>query len=625
MPFAGAFEPELKYAWGGDLTPPYATDSWVTPIVVHLDDDNCDGAITTQDTPEIAVVTFSNGDQTTGVVHVLSVKEAKLAEKWSFAGVHPEATPAGGNIDGKPGNELVVCGAQGDDTIVALDGATGQVLWKSAPTLCGFPALADLDHDGTVEVITEGGIFDGATGKLKQAYKTPMIGTFAVSDIDGDGFLDIVTASQAFDRKGVLFIDTGEKGYTPSDLIGEPYSSWWRDTFLQGPAVADLDNDGKPEVIGTLYSKRSMVIWQYDASSPQGFKVVRKGVDVNGAYGVAKCPEGLGKNRGGGPVTVGDFNGDGVPDVGLAAAVTYSVFDGKKLMDGAVADADTFLWQKDTQDCTSSATGSSLFDFEGDGKVEVVYSDEVALRVYDGPTGASKWETCNTSATASENPVVADIDNDGQADILAVSNASYGAVIPSISCAPGSPAVATAGLRVWSSKTGGWARTRSVWNQHSYHITNVTETGEIPANEPANWLTKNLNNFRQNRQPTSDLGLPDAVVSLVAPSCTAGEFVGLIARVSNVGEALLPAGVTVGFYAGDPGQKLGAGATTKALLPLQFEDVVLPLASPPQDVASGQTPVKAIVDDGGVPHPAWTECNTGNNTSSLVVVSCGKL
>ncbi|MCU0656896.1 MAG: VCBS repeat-containing protein [Polyangiaceae bacterium] len=376
--------------------------------------------------------------------------------------------------------------------------------------------------------------------------------------------------------------------------------------------------------MGTLYTKRALTIWRHDPGSPQGFQFVRKSVDVNGAFSTAKCQPGLGKNSGGGPVTVGDFDGDGTPDVGLAGAVTYSVFDGKKLMNAAVADGATFLWQKETQDCTSSATGSSLFDFEGDGKVEVVYSDEVALRVYDGATGAFKWETCNTSATASENPVIVDIDNDGQADILAVSNAGFYQFYPNISCSSGS-SLTTSGLRVWSSKNGGWARTRSVWNQHSYHITNVSETGEIPKNEPENWLQPGLNNFRQNRQPTSALGLPDGVITLLAPACEGGTISGLIARVYNVGEALLPAGVTVSFYAGDPGVKLGTQVTSKVLLPLQYEDLLLPLPSAPADVVSGDTPVRAVFDEGGEPHPSWTECNTGNNSSSPVAVSCGKL
>ena len=39
-------------------------------------------------------------------------------------------------------------------------------------------------------------------------------------------------------------------------------------------------------------------------------------------------------------------------------------------------------------DHSSSATGSSVFDFEEDGYAEVVYNDETMLRIYDGETGA---------------------------------------------------------------------------------------------------------------------------------------------------------------------------------------------------------------------------------------------
>ena len=58
-------------------------------------------------------------------------------------------------------------------------------------------------------------------------------------------------------------------------------------------------------------------------------------------------------------------------------------------MDPAVADDQTFLWIKQTQDCSSAATGSSVFDFEGDGKAEVVYGDETTLHVYDNSLLAS--------------------------------------------------------------------------------------------------------------------------------------------------------------------------------------------------------------------------------------------
>ena len=43
-----------------------------------------------------------------------------------------------------------------------------------------------------------------------------------------------------------------------------------------------------------------------------------------------------------------------------------------------------------------------------------------------------------------------------------------------------------------------WTRTRRIWNQHSYHITNVNEDGSIPRVEQPHWLVPGLNSFRTN-------------------------------------------------------------------------------------------------------------------------------
>jgi hypothetical protein len=85
--------------------------------------------------------------------------------------------------------------------------------------------------------------------------------------------------------------------------------------------------------------------------------------------------------------------------------------------DGAV------LWQKATQDASSQSTGSSVYDFEGDGAADVVYNDEVRLRVYAGHNGTEKLNILgHGSGTMFEYPLVVDVDNDGQAEIVVVNN-----------------------------------------------------------------------------------------------------------------------------------------------------------------------------------------------------------
>jgi hypothetical protein len=43
-----------------------------------------------------------------------------------------------------------------------------------------------------------------------------------------------------------------------------------------------------------------------------------------------------------------------------------------------------------------------------------------------------------------------------------------------------------------------WVPTRRIWNQHTYHVTNVREDGTIPQVEPQHWGL--LNTFRTNAQ-----------------------------------------------------------------------------------------------------------------------------
>jgi hypothetical protein len=587
-PDAPDFATVLKFSWGGQITEPFATDVMMTPIVIQLDDDDCDGAVTARDVPEIVFTSFHDGkyDQA-GTLHSISIVDGAFVEKWSVPGVvDPSRQLAAGNIDGVPGNEIVACGADG---AVYAFGADGALRWKTpGPVGCRMPSLADLDQDGKPEVIVEGGILDGVDGSTKHTYADAVGNELAVSDVDGDGKLDVVSARRAFRGNGTLLCDSGLDG------------NW--------PAVADLDNDGVPEIVGVDYWAHQLRIWHVDPSKPGGFAVVRAGIDVNGVLDPSLCADFFNGNKhGGGPVTIGDFDHDGHPDVALAGGVGYAVFDGKKLTDPAVADADTFLWVKQTQDCSSASTGSSLFDFNGDGKNEVLYADERYLRIYEGATGAVLFETCNTDSTLNENPVVADVDNDGQADIVVASNGVA-------SLCDGTK---QAGIRVFGSASGSWVRTRRVWNQHAYHVTNVGEDGSIPQVEQPHWKTPALNAFRTNKQAGNEFAAPDATVT-VHPACGQGDFVAAVVR--NLGQAPLTPGVSVTFYKGapDPGHVIGSGVTTLTLHPGQAEWVLLETTD--AEIKQSKAKVSASVEV----LPPSHECRTDNNTAPEVFGSCWK-
>ncbi len=578
-----SFDPELKFAWtGGDVM--------MAPIVVQLDDDNCDGIVDEKDIPEIVFSTFAGGNyNNNGTLHAISIVDGMVVQKWqTFVAsdpIHPGRSIAAGNIDGQPGNEIVTCTATGK--VRAFD-ASGQALWVSSYAGgCFMPSIADFDQDGKPEVLVRAGILDGATGATKATFPDQV--NPVAADADSDGVLEVVGPTAVYEADGTLVVQT--------PLAGNRV------------AVADFDLDANPEIAAIDFLTHTYHVWRVAPALPMGYQIVRQNVDINGPLPSSLCPPGSsGNTRGGGPPTIADFNGDGTPDLGVAGGVGYAVFDGTKIMDPNVADTDTTLWITQTTDCSSAQTGSSVFDFDGDGSAEVVYSDEQYLRIYRGSDGTVLWQTCNTTGTLQELPVVADVDNDGHADIVAVSN-SYSSIVCPMDNSK------QQGVRIFGDAEGKWVRTRRIWNQHPYHVTNVEEDGTIPAVEAPNWTQPRLNNFRQNVQPLGEFAAPD-LVAKVGPYCGNDEY-GLIATVRNVGQAAVPAGVPVGFYAGDPmlgGTLLGTLQTTKELYSAEAEQLYLPLPNPPPGVMDGTTPVFVVVDDGMPPHP-WKECRTDNNVA----------
>ena len=103
--------------------------------------------------------------------------------------------------------------------------------------------------------------------------------------------------------------------------------------------------------------------------------------------------------------------------------------------------------------------------------------------MFDG-AGQTLFSEPRTSITHIEYPVVADIDNDGSAEILIVSNSFNNNSQSTIK------AIRDAEDR--------WIQARRIWNQHTYHVTNVREDGTIPQYEKPNW--EYLNTFRTNAQ-----------------------------------------------------------------------------------------------------------------------------
>ena len=133
--------------------------------------------------------------------------------------------------------------------------------------------------------------------------------------LGGNGKPEIVFANRVYDAAGALTID----------LTASISGTWLV------PSLVDLDKDGKPEVIATLGDSNSVVLWRYDAAEPSKAKILRAPfkahVDPGGAWGWS---------FGMGPITAGDFDGDGIPDAGFVGFRGDVALSGAPLMDAAV-------------------------------------------------------------------------------------------------------------------------------------------------------------------------------------------------------------------------------------------------------------------------------------------------
>ena len=225
------------------------------------------------------------------------------------------------------------------------------------------------------------------------------------------------------------------------------------------------------------------------------------------------------------------------------------------------------FWQLPHDDI-SGATGITLFDFNQDGVSELVYRDNRYLRIING-SGSSHNPPFNdtipvynlavydcSSGTAYEYPVVADIDGDGQAEII-----SGGLEVEDhVDIGP---------MRIFKADFGTyWAPARKVWNQFPYNAVYVNEDLTVPR-YPLNPAIvfpgqdgvlgtaddeRPFNNFLQqqtmlNKDGTPLWLTPDAKIDPVASSITfTGNSVTVNACFTNEGDASIGSPIFVTLY-----------------------------------------------------------------------------
>jgi len=454
------------------------------------------------------------------------------------------------------------------------------------------PSIHDLNDDVFPEVVVDELVFDGRTGCLlnkgdtfdavwglrggTNQYNHGIFSTFA--DVDDDGNAELVRFDRVAEWNRFTQRWVTESWFVPPTLVALKAGH---------TSLADMGNSSEsifgvtdpiPEVI--VASGESVDAGHVRIQSLNG-KVIWGPVPVY--YTLFDEEGGTGDKPGrGGPPTAADFDGDGCAEFSSAGYDYYTVYD-PDCGDPTAAEPSKkptwrrasckcqraptmaslpagILWAQPSRDESSNFTGSSVFDFDGDGRAEVVYRDECWARVYEGGTGKVLYSTFAVSGTGNEYPVIADVDGDFSTEIIIPQGQSTASetcdtedpLFPSAKRPTGG---SVSGFTIYREPEDRWVSSRPIWNQHAYSVTNVYDNATVPRLSQwlPNWRTAGLNNFRQNTPGTlTSYNLADFTVTLNEKNlCGSSSRVTPQARVCNRGTNPAPDGVSVEFYIGD--------------------------------------------------------------------------
>ena len=376
----------------------------------------------------------------------------------------------------------------------------------------GVVSITDFNYDGWPEVYIGNVIYDAATlkrlcagpvnGNMGRSYRNDAseVGHSAMpfaANVLGDSIPELICGNTIYSVHITSRTDITLNSVTELKTIAIP-ASIPQDGSV---AVADFNLDGQLDVLVVIDGTPSNIA---DSSYIYAYDPVTEGIFfVHSHYA-----------RTIGFPLVGDIDGDSYIDMvyldyhtqvsnSRITAITYIPATGLHPK-----------WQA-THGDRSGQTSMTLFDFNQDNIMEIVYRDENNLRIINGSGKSHKtgndtipfynlYTKSMSAGTWKEYPVVADVNGDGAAEIVVCGKVGSG--------------LGWVGGQLWV--IGGihpWAPARPVWNQYMYNVTNINKDLTVPIplfdnatsfTDPGGVVRRPFNNFLQQATTLDQYGRP---------------------------------------------------------------------------------------------------------------------
>ena len=435
-------------------------------------------------------------------------------------------------------------------------------------------SFADFNHDGHPEVYVRNKIYNAETGTLLVTANTTThygasyahwtntgahpykLSSPIAADVCGDVKLDLILGNEVYDVNINNLAGTLGNSITLAQRV-TPLGDAPEDGH---PQVADFNHDGYLDVFVSVRNTYESVgyvygyVWDIHNQTVSAPFVIRTG------WSGKSIP------------LIADIDNDNLMEVLIQSEVSWdpNKFQAYKYH----PDTRTFTleWGFPTDE-NSYSNSITAFDFNQDGLLELMISDQNTMRIVNG-SGISHITHADTipmyvlnsfpfsQNTIMQYPVIADVDADGSAEIVSVGSDRLN-ILKSSTSVP-------------------WAPARKVWNQYMYNVTNVNEDLTIPQylfnnatvfTDPEGVVRRPFNNFLQQATTIDQYGrpfyaVPDVAVNQTVSIQANGDSLLLSFSYCNLGDNTLNAPYTITVFANAYGEDTVCTVTMNESLPV---------------------------------------------------------
>ena len=520
-----------------------------------------------------------------------------------------------------------------DDKLRSYDITGQQIAISDVNAPCvGVISVADFNHDGWPELYIGNAVYDAATlqrlcagpanGNMGLCWRSMdserghMAMSFA-ANVLGDEFPELICGNSIYSVTINSRTDVSQNHVNLQQTITPP-NSIPQDGNV---AVADFNMDGQLDVLVTIDPTPNNIL---DTSYFYAYNPASGDILFTHRHYARTV----------GYPFVGDIDGDGFLEfvyLDYQSSVTNSRITAMQYRPGTGLQ---MQWQATHAD-ESGQTSMTLFDFNQDGIMEIVYRDQDRLRLINGSGRSHRtgndtipfydlYSINMTAGTWKEYPVVSDVNNDGHAEIVTCGRTTTGLGFV------GGQLVVVGGVHPW-------APARKVWNQYMYNVTNINENLTVPRplfnnatvfTDPNNVVRRPFNNFLQQATTLDHYGRPFSAVPDAATTNidlqSDEENLTLTIHYCNNGDNTLAAPYPITVFANDHGddtlctimvnESLPADSCTQTTIQLPIS-TLCSLPNFDSLVVTINCAGAGIAQNGGL----QLECDTNNNTTGTAI------